>query len=54
MTLKNRVTDHRAQLTVHGIDNFLQTGEMLEDIITQLRLQDEAKALTTVLNEIDL
>ena len=54
MTSQDRVTDHRAQLTVHGVDNFLQTGEMLDDIITQLRLQDEAKALTTVLNEIDL
>ena len=26
---------------------------MLDNIITQLQLQDEAKALTTVLNEID-
>ena len=54
MTLQDRVTDHRAQLTVHGIDDFLHTGETLDDIITQLRLQDEAKALTTVLNEIEL
>ena len=54
MTSQDRVTDHRAQLTVHGVDNFLQTGEILDDIITQLRLQDEAKALTTILNKIDL
>ena len=50
---QDRITDHRIQLTVHGIINFLQTGTMLADIITQLRLQDEAKALTTVLNEIE-
>ena len=54
MTPQDRVTDHRAQLSVHGIDNFLQTGEMLDNIITQLRLQDEAKALTTILDGVDL
>ena len=47
------MTDHRAHLTIHGIDNFLQTGEKLNDIIKQLRQQDEAEALSTVLNTID-
>ena len=47
------MTDHRAHMTVHGINNFLQTGEMLDDIITQLQVQDEAEALSTVLNTID-
>ena len=38
-------------MTLHGVTNFFQTGDMLNDIITQLRVQDEAIALTTLLQD---
>lgn len=43
---QDRVTDHRIGNTVHGVEEFLSGGEMLDGIIGQLRAKEEAELIS--------
>ena len=48
------MTDHRIGETVHGVEGFLQAGEMLESLISVLHAQHEAQALDEVTRQFTL
>lgn len=48
---QDRVTDHRLGKTVHGVQEFLEGGERLEDLIGELRALEEAKELARLSRE---
>ena len=48
--LQDRVTDHRLGVSVHGTANFMEGGEELASLMEQLQAQQEARAISTLLN----
>jgi len=49
--LQDRVSDHRIGENMHGIDNFLQGTEKLDELITSLYYEDKIKALKDLISE---
>ena len=45
---QDRVTDHRLGLTVHGVEEFLSGGDILDTIISQLRLREEEELMSSL------
>ena len=42
------MTDHRLGRTVHGVQEFLGGGALLEGVVKELQVEEEASALTTL------
>ena len=49
VALQDRVTDHRLGQTVSGVERLLNGGELLEEIIADLKEAEEAKHLGDLL-----
>ena len=45
---QDRVTDHRIGNTVHGVEDFMSGGEMLDGVIGQLRAKEEAELISNL------
>lgn len=48
----NRITDHRLGVTKFGIDNMLQTAELLEEFIDELNEQERAEKLKEIFGDV--
>ena len=48
--LQDRITDHRVNITTHGVQEFLERGEKLEDLIAELRTLDKVLAFDKMVN----
>lgn len=47
--LQDRVTDHRLNVSVHGIEGFLEGEQQLENLMEQLQVNSEARAISKLL-----
>lgn len=45
---QDRVTDHRLGNTVYGVEEFLAGREMLDEVIVQLRANEEIKLIANL------
>lgn len=43
--LQDRVTDHRLNVSIHGVEGFLEGREDLDHIIELLQAKDQARAI---------
>eukprot|EP00112_Aurelia_sp_Birch-Aquarium-sp1_P009309 Seg2052.9 transcript_id=Seg2052.9/GoldUCD/mRNA.D3Y31 product="Peptide chain release factor 1" protein_id=Seg2052.9/GoldUCD/D3Y31 len=48
--LQDRITDHRVNITTHGVKEFLEGGEKLEDLIVELKTLDKVLAFDEMVN----
>eukprot|EP00794_Sanderia_malayensis_P005412 gene5412-6088_t len=48
--LQDRITDHRVNITLHGVEEFLQGGQKLENLIEELRDFDQVLAFDKLVN----
>jgi peptide chain release factor 1 len=48
--LQDRVTDHRAGVTVHGVVAFLASGEGLDEIVDGLEKMERAELLQQIID----
>jgi len=49
--LQDRVTDHRVNISIHGIEGFLEGKDGLASIIEQLQAHEEATAISNLLSK---
>jgi len=48
--LQDRITDHRVNITLHGVEEFLEGGEKLTNLIDEIRTIDRILAFDEVVN----
>ncbi len=48
--LQDRITDHRVNITLHGVELFLEGGHKLENLIEELRDLDQVLAFDKLVN----
>ena len=48
--LQDRITDHRVNLTLHGVEEFLEGGEKLTDLIEEIQTLDRVLAFDKMVN----
>ena len=48
--LQDRITDHRCNITLHGIQEFLEGGSKLSDLIDEIRTLDKVLVFDELVN----
>ena len=48
--LQDRITDHRVNITLHGVQEFLEGGEKLSNLIDEIRTIEKILAFDEVVN----
>ena len=48
--LQDRITDHRVNITLHGVNEFLEGGEKLESMIKEMRRLGKILAFDKLVN----
>ncbi len=47
--LQDRVTDHRVNVSMHGVEGFLEGNEEVENIMQLLQAEEQASAISKLL-----